>query len=51
MIEQDKINEIIEKTDIVSLVGQYVQLTKAGSDYDGHHSVFNISLGYKITIN
>ena len=35
MIEQDKINEIIEKTDIVSLVGQYVQLTKAGSDYKG----------------
>ena len=28
-----------------------IGLTKVGSDYSGHHSVFNISLGYKITIN
>ncbi|MCR5786431.1 MAG: DNA primase [Acholeplasmatales bacterium] len=35
MIEQEKINEIIEKTDIVSLVSQYVQLSKAGSDFKG----------------
>jgi len=28
-----------------------IGVTKAGSDYDGHHSVFNISLGYKIPLN
>ena len=35
MIEQDKIKEIIDKTDIVSLVSEYVSLSKAGSDYKG----------------
>lgn len=35
MIEDAKIKEIIEKTDIVALVSQYVSLTKAGSDYKG----------------
>ncbi len=35
MIEQDKIQEIIDKTDIVSLVSEFVSLSKSGSDYKG----------------
>ncbi len=35
MIEQDKIQEIIDKTDIVSLASEFVSLHKAGSDYKG----------------
>jgi len=35
MIEQDKIQEIIDKTDIVSLASEFVSLRKAGSDYKG----------------
>jgi len=35
MINQEKIQEIIDKTDIVALVSEYVQLVKAGSDYKG----------------
>ena len=35
MIKQEKIQEIIDKTDIVALVSEYVQLAKAGSDYKG----------------
>ena len=35
MIDQAKIDEINEKTDIVELVSQYVKLEKAGSDYRG----------------
>ena len=35
MIEEAKIKEIIDKTDIVALVSEYVSLTKAGSDYKG----------------
>ncbi len=35
MIEQGKIQEIIDKTDIVSLVSEFVSLQKSGSDYKG----------------
>jgi len=35
MIEDAKIKEIIDKTDIVALVSEYISLTKAGSDYKG----------------
>jgi len=35
MIPQEKIKEIIDKTDIVALVSEYIQLTKSGSDYKG----------------
>lgn len=34
-IPQQKIDEIREKTDIVEIVGQYVQLKKSGKDYFG----------------
>ena len=35
MISQEQIEEVIEKTDIVALVSQYVSLEKAGSGYKG----------------
>lgn len=35
MVSQEQIEEIIEKTDIVELVSQYVSLEKAGSGYKG----------------
>ena len=35
MLNQDKINEIIDKTDIVSLVSDYVELKKRGKNYFG----------------
>ena len=35
MIERDKIEEITRQTDIVALVGQYVQLKKMGKNYRG----------------
>lgn len=35
MIDEKVINEIIDKTDIVSLVGEYVKLTKRGKNYFG----------------
>jgi DNA primase len=35
MIDDAKIKEIIDKTDIVALVSEYISLTKAGSDYKG----------------
>lgn len=35
MVSQEQIEEVIEKTDIVALVSQYVSLEKAGSGYKG----------------
>ena len=35
MIGEDKIAEIIDKTDMVGLVSEYVSLTKRGKNYFG----------------
>ena len=35
MVSNEQIDEIIEKTDIVDLVSEYVNLEKAGSSYRG----------------
>lgn len=58
MIEQDKINEINEKTDIVELVSQYTKLTKSGSDeykglcpfHDEKTPSFMVSVSKKIAM-
>ena len=55
MIPDDKIQEIIDKTDIVELVGEYVDLTKRGKNYmglcpfhDDHTPSFSVSVEKKI---
>lgn len=55
MISQDKINEVIQKTDIVDLVSQFISLEKYGSGFRGlcpfhpdHSPSFSVSPDKKI---
>ena len=43
MVSQEQIEEIIEKTDIVELVSQYVSLEKANSDFE-YYALVNLAL-------